>query len=228
VRIPKLTALLFDVDGLLVDTEEIYYGTFNETLVAHGAGLVREGYAPYVGHPVEDNSRSAAAQYALSVSAEAFCGEWMGRFEDTLADPAQIHLMPGVLEVVTHVRTRGYRLGLVSSTPKERMLTTVRNGLLSRLDGVASLEEVFSAILSRSDVVNPKPAPEAYLLAAQRLGVAPEQCAVFEDSEPGVRAGKAAGMFVFAVPNCYTSHQDHSAADVTLGSLAEILTEGYL
>jgi HAD superfamily hydrolase (TIGR01509 family) len=221
-------AILFDVDGLLVDTEELYYGTFNETLVAHGAGLAREGYAPYVGHPVEDNSRSAVAQYALRLSPEAFCREWMGRFEDTLSDPARIHLMPGVLELLSYVRGKGYRLGLASSTPKERMLKTLRNGLLTRMEGVTALEEVFSAILSRSDVVNPKPAPEAYLLAAQRLGVATEECVVFEDSEVGVRAGKAAGMLVFAVPNFYTSHQDHSAADVKLGSLTEVLTEGYL
>ena len=77
-------------------------------------------------------------------------------------------------------------------------------------------------------MVNPKPAPDAYLLAAERLGVAPQRCVVFEDSEAGVVAGKAAGMFVFAVPNFYTAHQDHSAADVILGSLTEALHGGYL
>ena len=100
------------------------------------------------------------------------------------------------------------------------MTTTLTNGLLPYLR-VNDLDEMFSAILSGSDVVHTKPAPDIYLLAAEQLGVNPKACLVFEDSQPGVIAARSAGMSVFAVPNFFTSHQDHSQADRILDSLAD-------
>ena len=82
---------------------------------------------------------------------------------------------------------------------------------------------MFSAILSGSDVVHTKPAPDIYLLAAEQLGVNPQSCVVFEDSQAGVIAAKSASMTVFAVPNFFTSHQDHSQADRILDSLSEAI-----
>ena len=221
-------AVIFDVDGLIVDTEDIYYRTFNDTLQAHGGGLARAGYSPYVGHPVEDNSETAVRQYNLKVSPEAFCAEWMDRFDTAINDPEQIRLMPGILELLDHVRQSGYPLALASSTPRERMLTTVHNGLITRIDGVSSMHEVFSSVLSGTDVTHHKPDPEIYLKSAANLDVAPERCVAFEDSEVGVLSAKGAGMFVFAVPNFYTAHQDHSGADVLLESLTEVLDGGCL
>ena len=167
-------------------------------------------------------------QYGLDITPEQFCSEWMGRFEAAIGDPGQIRLMPGILELLGHVRGKGYPLALASSTPRERMLTTVSNGLITRLDGVASMDEVFSSVLSGTDVTRHKPDPEIYLKSAANLGVAPEECVAFEDSEVGVLSAKGAGMFVFAVPNFYTAHQDHSAADMLLGSLNEVLERGLL
>ena len=108
------------------------------------------------------------------------------------------------------------------------MLKTLRNGLLVRLRDVDDLGDIFSAILSGSDVVHTKPAPEIYLLTAERLGMSPARCVAFEDSEAGVRSAKAAGMTVIAVPNFFTAHQDHSAADVVLSGLEDVLTGAYL
>ena len=108
------------------------------------------------------------------------------------------------------------------------MLKTLRNGLLVRIADVEDLGDVFATILSGSDVIHTKPAPDIYLLAAERLGVSPTHCLALEDSEAGVRSAKAAGMTVIAVPNFFTAHQDHSAADVVLSSLGDVLSGGYL
>jgi beta-phosphoglucomutase-like phosphatase (HAD superfamily) len=220
--------VIFDVDGLIVDSEEIYCRTFNSVLETHGVSLTREDYTVCVGHPVEENGEYAVKQYGLNTTSEALCKAWMDRFDEAISDPEQVILMPGVLDLIARVRKKPYKLGIASSTLRPRMTRTLTSGLLSRLDGVSSLDEIFGAILSGSDVSRLKPDPEIYLKAAAALAVDPARCAVLEDSEAGVRAGKAAGMTVIGVPNFFTSHQDHSTADFLVGSLAEVVEKGLL
>ncbi len=223
-----LEAVIFDVDGLIVDSEEIYCRTFNGVLEGYGVSLTREDYTMCVGHPVEENGEYAVRHYGLDTTPEALCEAWMARFDEAISDPEQVILMPGVLELIAHLRQRPYRLGIASSTLRPRMTTTLTNGLLTRLADVSSLDEVFDMILSGSEVSALKPDPEIYLKAANSLNVDPARCAVLEDSEAGVRAGKAAGMTVIGVPNIFTSHQDHSLADHVVESLTEVVEKGML
>merc|ERR1712032_86295 len=97
------------------------------------------------------------------------------------------------------------------------------NGVVAQSRVVSGLDD-FDVVLSNDDVTRHKPDPEIYLLAASRLGVPPEACWVLEDSEPGVMAGKNAGMHVVAVPNEYTrlSH-DFRKADAMLGSMRDVV-----
>ncbi len=219
-------AIIFDVDGVIVDSESVYCDTFNTTLGDFGAGISRSDYTVCVGHPVEENSAYAVERYGLDVAPAVFRDIWMGRFEEAISSPGRVLPMPGFQELLAHVRAGGYPLGVASSTQRERMMKTLRSGLLSGMDGVRDPAEVFDVVLSGTDVDRLKPAPDIYLKAARKLNVAPGRCAVIEDSEAGVRAGKAAGMTVFAVPNFFTARQHHGAADFVLGGLADLL--GYL
>lgn len=211
-------AVIFDMDGLIVDTENIYYNTYNETLNELGIDIPREGYVRCVGHPVENNSADAVERYDLPIRPEDFHEAWMTRFETAIADPDQIDLMPGFLDLLSHLQNKHYKLGIASSTPRQRMHTTLQNGVLPHINTNA-LYNVFGAIFSGSDVTRTKPDPEIYLKAAAQLNVPPETCVVFEDSEAGVQSGKAAGMTVFAVPNFFTAHQNHDTADHILPRL---------
>ncbi|MBK34090.1 MAG: hypothetical protein CME26_01000 [Gemmatimonadetes bacterium] len=213
------SAILFDVDGLIVNTEELYSRTYIETLADFGKTLRRDEYTACVGIPVETNAADAVDRFRIGTTPEAYCEAWMDRFETSISDPDQIELMPGILDLIDHVLGR-YPLGLASSTKRPRMEKTLRNGLLPHLEA-SELGDVFGTILSGSDVVHHKPAPDVYLLAAQQLDVDPTKCLVLEDSQAGVMAGKSAGMTVFAVPHFFTEHQDHSQADRILGSLTE-------
>ena len=217
----KYAAIIFDVDGLIVDSEELYSRTYIETLEDHGKTIAREDYTAAVGIPVEDNSAHAVKHFRLNTTPEAYCEAWMDRFEEAIATPGGIDLMPGIIELLEHISGR-YPLGIASSTKRPRMTTTLTNGLLPHLK-VDRLTDMFSAILSGSDVIHTKPAPDIYLLAAEQLEVDPKECLVFEDSQAGVIAAKSAGMTVFAVPNFFTSHQDHSQADRILDSLSEAI-----
>lgn len=224
----RYDAVIFDMDGLMVNTEELYYRTFNETLRDHGASLPQSGYVVCVGHPVEDNSRYAVEHYRLDATPETFCKTWLDRFDRAISDPAQVGMMPGFQDLLAHVRQRGYRLGIASSTSRPRMMTTLQNGVLAHLKGPETLDEIFEVIVAGSDVARTKPFPDIYLLAAERLGLPPARCLALEDSESGVRAARAAGVFVIAVPHAFTAHQDHSAADVRLACLEDVIRDGLL
>jgi beta-phosphoglucomutase len=215
------SAIIFDVDGLIVDSEELYSRTYIETLEDFGKTIAREDYTAAVGIPVEVNAEHAVKHFRLNTTPEAYCEAWMDRFEEAISMPGGIDLMPGILELLNHIKGR-YPLGIASSTKRPRMTTTLTNGLLPHLD-VDNLDEMFSTILSGSDVVHTKPAPDIYLLAAEQLGVDPKKCVVFEDSQAGVIAAKSARMTAIAVPNFFTAHQDHSKADRILDSLAEAI-----
>lgn len=218
---PTFSAIIFDVDGLIVDTEEIYSRTYIETLEDFGKTIRRDEYTACVGIPVETNAADAVERFHLNTTSETYCEAWMDRFEAAISDPDQINLMPGILDLIGHVHDR-YPLGIASSTKRLLMEKTLRNGLLPHLDA-DDLDDVFGAILSGSDVVHTKPAPDIYLLAANQLDVDPTTCLVFEDSQAGIIAGKSAGMSVFAIPHFFTEHQDHSQADRILGSLTEAI-----
>jgi len=221
-------AVIFDMDGLMVNTEELYYHTFNETLQEHGASIPESGYVVCVGHPIEDNSRHAVEHFRLGVDPEIFCQTWMDRFDRAISDPRRVRPMPGFLDLLAHVRQKGYILGIASSTSRPRLMRTLQNGLLAHLNGSGTLEDIFSAILSGSDVARTKPFPDIYLLAAQRLGVPPARCMALEDSESGVRAARAAGVTVIAVPHVFTQRQDHSSAHLRVSSLGDVIRDGLL
>ena len=106
-----------------------------------------------------------------------------------------------------------YPLGLASSSVRKNI-----DECLAMLD----MTKYFKVILSAADIPRNKPFPDVYLLAAEKLGVDPAECAVIEDADSGVIAGKSAGMKVIAVPNEFTAHMDFSPADVVVDSLSEI------
>ncbi len=224
----RYDAVIFDMDGLMVNTEELYHRTFDETLDHFNAPPARDPYTACVGHPVEDNSRYAVERYRLDTTPETFCDIWLDRFDQAISDPARVRMMPGFQDLLAHVRRRGYRLSVASSTSRPRLLVTLTNGVLAHLNGPTKLEDLFEVIVSGSDVARTKPFPDIYLLAAERLGLPPARCLALEDSESGVKAARAAGVFVIAVPHAFTAHQDHSAAHARVTCLEDVIKGGYV
>ena len=138
-------AVIFDMDGLIVDTENIYYNTYNQTLNELGIDIPRESYVRCVGHPVENNSADAVKHYDLPIRPEDFHEAWMTRFETAISNPDQIDLMPGFLDLLSHLQNKHYKLGIASSTPRQRMRTTLQNGVLPHVNANA-LHDIFGAI----------------------------------------------------------------------------------
>ena len=100
----KFEAVIFDVDGLIVDSEALYCETFSETLDDYGAAMSREDYTVCVGHPVADNCVYAVDRYKLDTKPEAFNKVWMGRFEVAISEPERVVLMPGFMSLLEDFR----------------------------------------------------------------------------------------------------------------------------
>jgi HAD superfamily hydrolase (TIGR01509 family) len=180
--------VLFDMDGLLVDSEPSW--TIAETALMVHLGAVM---TPEVKELIIGNHIAKAAQIVLDYTGSDETVEWVMQFlmeRMTELFSQELPLMPGARELLDELRARDVPLALVSAS--------YRALVDAALDDLGAYR--FAATISGDEVRNPKPDPEAYLRAAAAIGVPPERCIVFEDSASGVAAGESAGCTVVAVP----------------------------
>ena len=184
-------AALFDMDGLLLDTEAIYIEALQ--VAARGLGypdLPLELCHSTAGVTGPVRNRMIAAHYGEGFGIEEFREHFTVHVRRLTADG--IPLKPGVEELLDYLGGRGLPLAVATSARRP----TAENHL-----GKAGLLGRFSALATRDDVARTKPHPDVYLEAARRLGVAPERCVAFEDSNVGLEAAHAAGTMAFMVPD---------------------------
>ena len=206
-----IRALIFDFDGLILDTEGPIYRSWKEVYEAHGVTLPFELWVKTVGsskqafHPqfhLEEHLDRKLPQDVIHRQIER-------RAELVLTQP----LLPGVADLIQSARKAGLKLGVASSSSQEWV-----NGHLERLGIVAR----FDCIRGRDDVAHVKPEPDLYLAVLDCLGVTAADAVAIEDSPNGITAAKGAGLRCVAVPNPITAGLDLSQADLQLTSLAEL------
>ena len=207
-----IEAIVFDLDGLLLDSEQVW-GEVREQLVKERGGRWREqAQTEMMGMSSVEWSRYMHDELGLSEPPEEISGEVVRRLEERYR--RELPLIEGAKEAVERLAAR-WPLGLASSSNRELI------DLVLELSGLAPF---FRVTVSSEEVPRGKPAPDVYLEAARGLGVPPQRCAAVEDSRNGIRSAKAAGMKVIAIPNPHFPPGEDSLAlaDVTLGSLAEL------
>ncbi len=212
-----IRALVFDFDGLILETETPSYQSWAEIYREHGHGLPMDRWHGYVG---SDTGFDPAGHLAALVG-EGFDRESTQTRRDARRTEliAALDVMVGVREYIADARRLGLRLAIASSSSRVWVL-----GHLERL----RLHSEWDAVSTRDDVARTKPAPDVYLSAVAALGVAPNEAIAFEDSMNGIAAAKAAGLLCVVVPNALTAGMDLSRADVKLSSLAETPLEDLL
>jgi HAD superfamily hydrolase (TIGR01509 family) len=183
-------AIVFDMDGLLLDTERIALATFEEACRAHGLEVERTVYERCIGTSVQGTRDILGGALGYDVY-DRLSREWFSRYEARVLTQA-VDVKDGGIEILELTRSLGVPIALATSTATELARTKLR---------LAGLLDFFAAIVGGDVVANPKPHPEPYLTAARALGFAPNQCWAIEDSDNGVRAAHAAGLFVFQVPD---------------------------
>ncbi len=210
-------AVIFDLDGLLVDTEPLHRRVFNATLARHGVDyeIQEEEFGrAFVGIPQCKNSAYLITRFGMRASADELTHEHIANYERIIADPKNLTLMPGACVLFDELQGRGVPMAVASGSPRSQVETIVR-GL-----GIAAL---FRTIVTGSDVAKGKPAPDVYLRACDELRMNAARCIAIEDSASGAMAAQAAGLRVVVVPNRYTRHQDLALADARVENLAQVI-----
>ena len=213
----ELAAVLFDMDGLLVDTERVWTIAEVELARLFGGEFTPALKAEIVGTRLEVAVPKIISWYAApdDPAAVARTSAWLlARMVTLFGDPPV--LMPGVLDLLTGLRDAGVPVALVSSSYRVLVDAVLAHGI-----------GPFDLTVAGDEVVHGKPHPEPYLTAAARLGVDPARCVVLEDSPSGVASGEAAGCAVVAVPSVAGVVFDPAPRRLVLPSLA-LVTVGDL
>jgi HAD superfamily hydrolase (TIGR01509 family) len=187
---PKFRALIFDFDGLLVDSETVWEQVERALLARHGAEYDPLILNKYIGTGLVAWSAAIVNEYQLSVAPDQFGAELMEMIVPELERSAEP--MPGAIATVAAAHEWGGPVAIASSSSRPIVETVVQKLAWDRMIPVRCTGD---------EVAHTKPAPDLFLLAAARLGVAPKDCLVLEDSVNGARAAHAAGMTCIAVPN---------------------------
>ena len=208
-----ITTVIFDMDGLLLDTEPLWGVSMWKVATAHGIPISREYFKETTGLQIHEVTEHWSRRFP-----------WKGSPASEVADAilvdiiargkAEGRLLPGVASLLQLLKENGFKIGLASSSPLQMITELVGHfGILGQFDVVCSAEEVKYG----------KPHPAVFLHCAAQLGSEPHQCLVLEDSVNGVIAGKAARMRVVAVPDAL--HYDDprfSIADAKFQTLENI------
>ena len=203
--------LVFDFDGLILDTEAPVYDAWQVIYGEHGVELAFEKWAQCIG-TADAFDPCVDLQTALGRALDVTALEARHRALTDALIAAQT-VLPGVREYVDEAARMGLALGVASSSSRRWV-----EGHLTRL----GLRDRFQAIRCADDVPRVKPDPALYRAVVDALGVRPEESLALEDSPNGVLAAKRAGLTCVAVPNALTARLDLSAADLSLASLADL------
>ena len=183
-------AIVFDNDGLLLDTEHAWTRAETALFERHGSAFTADHKRELIGTSREQSAAKVERMLGLTGRGQALMDDLHELVMEELN--AGVPPRPGALELLRAVRAAGVPIGLASNSSRE---------FVERALAVSELADGhFDVVVSADDVEAPKPAPDLYLAACAALGAAPERAAALEDSPPGVASARAAGMFVIAVP----------------------------
>ncbi len=212
----KVAAVIFDMDGLMVDTEPLYQRAWQQAASEVGYELGDDLYAQFVGRPTGACETLLMAGLGPAFPLERFRERWPALWRSEV-NRSGVRAMPGLWEVLSFVDDQKLPAAVATSSEAEFADMTLRQ---------AALSHRFSAIVTGDQVGRGKPAPDIYLEAARRLGVPPSACVALEDSEAGIQAVQRAGMAGLLVPHgrpSTTAVQEAFRVVATLHEAREVL-----
>jgi len=213
----RIEAVAFDLDGLLVNTEELYQHVGTELLRRRGKAFEPDLLDAMMGRQQKVSLAIMIEWHGLEDSVEKLAAETHEIFASLL--DTELQMMPGAVQLLDQLDARGIARGVATSSGPE-----FAHDVLSRV----GLRDRFSFVLTSADVTEGKPHPEIYQTAARRLAVAPASMLVLEDSQAGCRAAVAAGAVAVAVPGGHSRRHDFSGARFVAETLADPRIRGLL
>ena len=187
----RVRAVIFDMDGLMLDTEPIYKRAWQASAAELGCDLDDGFYAQFVGRPNDACERLLLERFGAEFPLDRFRARWRELW-DTDAEANGIRTKPGLVELLTVLDTLGLPFAIATSSEAEETAFCLR---------AAGLDGRFPVRVTRDQIAHGKPAPDIYLEAARRLQIDPAQCVALEDSEAGILSASRAGMVPLLIPD---------------------------
>ena len=206
-----ITAVIFDMDGVIVDSEPIHIEAEKQTLLKYGVKITTEELRTYTGTTAEFEFNDLIRKYKLNTTAKTLFDvkeDIMFRLLEERTEPTI-----GVIDLIKNLKQQGFKLGIATSGHRK-----LAQYYLNKL-GIASF---FDTVVCAEDITRSKPDPEIFLKAAQRLGVEPAKCIVIEDAKLGIEAAVKAGMKCIGYSNPNSGNQDLSKADWLVADFTEL------
>lgn len=204
---------IFDLDGVLVDTEYYQWQGWVEVLKPFGISLSKEGYFNYAGKRGDIIEYELIKKYNLNIDK----GSLTNKKESMLLEwfsSKKLELMPFAREFVEFFINKKFKIAICSGSPKNEVISKLKN---------IDLYSLFEIIIAGSDVERGKPFPDIYIHAIKQLKLKPYECIAFEDTQYGVESAKSAGLYVIAIPGEFSIKQDFSRADKVFKNLKEAI-----
>jgi len=212
IQLDGIKAVIFDFDGLMIESESIAYKDWCEVLGQYGKNFTEEIYHNLIGRePFETIDYLIEVLDLPLTPQELFENYWSKRTERVCRDGFPV---PGLVDLMQFLTDRGLNLGVASNSPSRYVLDVLE---------AIGLSKSFGCVRCREDVAQGKPAADVYLAAAACLEVDPEHCLALEDSPIGLQAALNAGMRCLVVPNEDLENEDFSGAEGRFNSLAAVL-----
>lgn len=206
-----IRAVIFDMDGVMIDSEPLWEKTERILLARRGIDYSPDYRDKIVGLNQRDSGKLLVGTFDLDDTVEEIIAERVAIL--TSIYEKELEVVPSLVPLLKELGKNGYVLAVASSSP-ERVIKFV-------LD-MFSLNDYFSAVVSGESAENGKPHPDIYIHTAERLGLKPSECVAIEDSINGLRSAKGAGMYCIAIPDKRLSPAEFKSANLILDSLEEL------
>lgn len=192
----NIKGVIFDCDGVLVDSELLSCGAINVIFEKYFNVDIGHDYSSIIGNRLEDTFKFYLEKFDISIPSTINLTDLYKQKDQEYQNLARgkLHLFPGVEELLKNLINRTIKISVASSGTPEKIKFNLHEG---------GLTKYFTILTSAVEVQNGKPHPDIFLLSAQKMHLKPENCLVVEDAVAGVKAAKAAGMMAVAVPNTF-------------------------
>lgn len=220
-----LKALIFDIDGVIAETESFYYKAFQEVFVPYNITISLDYHKSFLGFSIRENIVQIKDDFGIDIDIEEYINK-LNEVYDSLLDKTRLEPNPGLEEILNWSKKKNIPLGICSSSKRnlaEKVLSTVFEGMhINEL-----FSDYFNAIVTGDDGKRRKPYPDLYIETLKRLGQKSDECVTIEDSGCGITAAKDAGLRTVGLLTPFNSPAELSDADKTASSLNEIVKNNF-
>lgn len=221
----KFKAVIYDMDGVFVDTELLHYQSFVDVFRPLSVAISLDYFYSLIGEPARKNIIDIKHDFNLDIDVDKY-DELLEQRYLAIVENESITPIAGIMQSLRLARILRMKIGLATTSSSEQYNLIMDSVRKHSQDPILS-NHVFDAVVSGDDVEHKKPAPDPYLLAAKKLNIDPRETVVIEDSETGIQSAKSAGCYCIARRADYNRHLDLSKADQIVSSIEEIVRERF-